>query len=459
MQKKTLKYRLFIICICSLGGFVFKAYPQIIVSIPQANIASKTSFTQSANFGEFSSVLNLLTTISINSNISPSFSLVTDNTITVPLSVANIKLSNIAGVNVLSTSTEVPLSVSNGTLYNAVLGVTNGAMNGDIRLVLAGQAWRAGDYSSGIKFTVGGVSLGSVTPATNTLTLRVPSFIATYAAPGAISLNVNSFQYFRDVAGISATSAATISHTEPFTPGIQASTSNFSFSSASQYKTVPVKAVNLVKVNLLNASSAIARQLSNTMQTLSSTAYTVPVGNSTILTAQFSIDGTTLKQNFLQAGSYAVPITYNYGTTTSASSLQVVVSDMAEITSTQQSVSLPISNASDYKNGKSVDVTGNLVVSKTTPFDVYVRAASGSFVAGGNTLPLNIMRIVALNDVFASPAVTLSTTATKILTSADPAVDRAVSIRYSIPAASMTSVIGKPIGNYTTSIIFSFSAP
>ncbi|UZJ65527.1 hypothetical protein OKW96_04880 [Sphingobacterium sp. KU25419] len=98
-------------------------------------------------------------------------------------------------------------------------------------------------------------------------------------------------------------------------------------------------------------------------------------------------------------------------------------------------------------------------LSKTTPYNLYVRATSATFASGVNSIPLNVMRIGPMPGETGMQTVTLSSTAQQLINAADPTIDRSLSIRYSIPASETSKLLNKPAGTYSTNIIFSLVAP
>ncbi|MNT36279.1 hypothetical protein D3C72_1723520 [compost metagenome] len=139
--------------------------------------------------------------------------------------------------------------------------------------------------------------------------------------------------------------------------------------------------------------------------------------------------------------------------------LSVVVSDLGEIVANQQAVNLAFATTNDYKNGVNLNMPAHLKISKTTPYNLYVRATSTSFTSGANSIPLNVLRIGPMAGQSGMNTVTLSTTAQQLIQNADPVIDRNLNILYSIPASATGMLLNKPAGAYTANIIFSFVAP
>ena len=172
----------------------------------------------------------------------------------------------------------------------------------------------------------------------------------------------------------------------------------------------------------------------------------------------------------VQAGNYTVPLTYTYSKLSSSypsgtlqtqrnGTLEVVVSDLGELIANQQAVNLRFTTTSHYVNGVSQDMPAHLKISKTTPYNLYVRATTENFASGPNTIPLSVMKIGPMNGQTGMNTISLSTTAQQLIQAADPVIDRLLNIKYSIPATETDHLLNKPPGTYSTSIIFSFVAP
>ena len=171
----------------------------------------------------------------------------------------------------------------------------------------------------------------------------------------------------------------------------------------------------------------------------------------------------------MQAGTYLVPITFTWnklstaypsGTlqTSRSGNLQVTVSDLSEVVTNQTNVSLVFSSASDYQQGVSKQMPAHIKISKTTPYNLYVRALTSSFSSGANQIPLNVLRIGPMVGQTGMNTVTLSTTSQQLINTANPVIDRNLNVLYSIPASETNKLLGKPAGSYSTTVVFSFVA-
>lgn len=444
---------------------------QITVSLPEANITTRTDYQASITLGQFNSLITVLPNISIKSNNST-----LNNTLggvgPAPLNLAHFKLSSIGGISVLGSSTERALSNSNQSLYVAVASLASGAVLSNLRITTSSFTWVAGTYSTEIALTAPGLLGGNaMSPPNQNFSITAPAFITPQNTAGTTSIPVNNLSFYRTPAGISGNKVFTITNTVPYMPGLQTGNSNFSFSTTLPYNSLPVTPVSSVSATLTAVPTATPITLSTTAQGLTPVAgLAVPTNNSQTLNYAFSIDATKLKAGFLQAGTYSLPITYTWNKPTTTypagalqaqgvGSLEVVVSDLSEIIANQSTVNLAFSTASHYQNGANQDMPAHLKLSKTTPYNVYVRATSANFASGVNSVPLNVMRIGPMPGQTGMQTVTLSATAQQLINGANPVIDRSLNIRYSIPASETSKLLNKPAGTYTTNIIFSFVAP
>lgn len=439
--------------------------------MPEANVISGGNIQSSLVFGLFSASISVLPSFSIKAN-SGSFTNSLAANASLPLNIANIQLESISGLNLIGASANIILSSSFSTLYTAVANVSLASGEVTIRpiLTLSGNAWLAGTYTTTLEMFAGliiGVN-NRLSPSTQTLSINVPAVLNVPTTLATTSLAVNSLGNYRQ-GGVSINTAMNLSQTVPVTGGLKTNSSTFSFSSTSPYKQEPSTAVSLVKYIFNNESSAVSVSLNTTSQTLNTVPFNVLSGNQKSLNGTFSISSADLKSGFIQAGTYSVPIVYAWDkpTTTyptgplqktTSSTFQVVVNDMGEIAVNQTAVILPFNTASDYQAGVTREFSSHLTLSKTTPYNVYVKASSSSFTSGSNTIPLNILEIGPMNNQTGVNTVVLSSTPALLINNADPVIDREVNLFYRIPASKVSSILGKPNGAYSTSIVYSFVA-
>ena len=441
---------------------------QITINLPQANIQSGTDYDQRFSAGRFVSVLGLIPGFRVNAN-TPTFSNVTTGGI-IPLYRANISLISVGSVSVLGAGQEQPLSTSPSTLYNAVATLLSGDITANARIPVSGFPWIAGVYSSNVTFSLSGVNLGTITPGSQNFNITVPGFISVQPSVGTTSILLNDLSYYRSAAGISANKVIAIGATVAYIPSVQAGSSQFSFATSLPYNTLPVAPVSAVSAGLASVPSATSAALSVNNQALTSAVGIQVSTNAQSLTNTYTIAPAALKSNFLQAGTYSVPLNYSWSKlasvypagslqTQATGTLEVVVSDLTEIVASQQVINLDFNSVSDYTSGVIIDVPSHLRLSKTTPYNLTVRASSSTFTSSGNSIPLSVLRIGPAGGKTGMNTVTLSAAAQPIIVNANPEIDRNISLRYSIPASQTEHLMGVPSGSYSADIIFGVVAP
>ncbi|OJZ05188.1 hypothetical protein [Sphingobacterium sp. 40-24] len=474
MQKKKLHIKRNV-AVCFLGFFSLSGQhihaQTTSITLPQANIQARTDYNTAINAGNYTSVITLLPSFSVKSTAA-NFNSTTSGSF--PASLVHMKLSSIGSLVLLGlgTNNEVTLSTGGGVLYAAVASVASGAVTANARIATASQTWTAGVFTNDVSFYTQGVLAGSISPASFTLSITIPGFISPPSSIGTTNIAVNDLSFYRSANGISANQIISVSSTVPYVPSIRTSSAQFSFSTGLPYNTLPVSPVSTVSTTLNGVGTATVANLSTSDQALTSAAgIAVATNNNSSITHTYTIGSAFLKSNFIQAGTYTVPLTYSWNKSSSVTypttpvqaqasgNLTIVVSDLGEIVANQQTVNLPFTTTSNYVNGVSTNVPSHLKLSKTTPYNVYVRATTSSFTSGVNSIPLSVLRIGPMAGQTGVNTVTLSTTAQQLIQNADPVIDRTLNMLYSIPASQTSNLLGKPAGTYTANIIYSFVAP
>jgi len=447
----------------SFLALCLSGHAQISISLPEANIVSRSDYTITLNSGTFSSLIGLLPTISVRANQS-SFTSTVGESNTVPLNTAHIRLRSIGSLSLLGSSSEVTLSTSYSTLYTALANLSSGAILADYRISTASNTWVAGTYSTPIQFnSTGG---GSISPSTPNLNLTVPAFISS-SAVGDVLLNVNNLSYFRTADGIAANKSIVVSTTVPYMLALRAESGQFAFSTSYTYNQLPSINVNTVQVLLSSISGSTSITLSNAAQSLTpATGIAVPTNNNQTLTANFAVNGANLKSYFAQAGTYTIPLTYTWNkptsayptgplTTSSTGNLFVQVSDLAELVLNGTALNLVFDDPDDYIMGLAVEMPSNLRLSKTTPYNLSVRATSDAFNNGSEQIPLSVMQIGPGSGQNGINTVSLTNTDQLLISGANPIVDRTLNLRYTIPASQTQNLLNKPSGTYMATVVFS----
>ncbi len=452
-----------------LWNMISSVNAQINIYLPEINIRNRDEYKTVNSAGTYNYALGLVPRIEIKANIS-NFDSTVGGTSTVPLNLANIKLNKIGEVILLGTHIEQALSTSYQAIYVAIatIGVT-AAVSIDVRLVTNTHTWISGIYSAPVQFKTGTLlNENQISPRIQDFFIHVPAFITPDAGVYKVDFNVNNFSYFRNETGIDVIKTLIIDTTVPFLPSIAAGNSTFNFTTSFPYNTIPTSPVNSLAIQLTDFSNSIPIYLSNVDQRLTSnTGLEVPTTNRHLLNNKFSINSAQLKANFVQAGSYSIPLVYSFNKLSAAyptgnlqtqknGTLEVVVSDMYEMTANQSSINFAFTSPSQYQSGMNIEMPQQLKISKTSPYNLYVRASTSSFSSGGNQIPLNVMRIGPVEGETGMNTITLSTVSQPLIQAGNPVIDKLLNIQYSIPSTETPKFLGKPSGLYATDIVFSF---
>lgn len=449
-----------------------KAQVTVNLNLPQANITSQTDYSVEALNGTFSNGLGLLPFIYVAASAPANVPSTTTTGNSIPLTAVFIKLFSVGTTGVLSGTSEIGLTNSTQAIYTALLALGGGPITNTYRIKTSGNPWIAGTYTTTLNFT--SILLTSVTPAAQTLTINVPAFITpNVTAPATTLLHVNSLPMFRSTSGVSSSSIFDYYTSVPTLLNLRASNSTFTFSTTYPYNQLPAaQNVNQVKANITDAQATAAISLSATDQPLTVTAgMPVIATNDKSITSVLNIPGATLSSNFVQAGTYTTPIVYTIAKTAAAypaaltsatmnSSLQVLVDDMSELILQDASVSLVFNTAAIYKAGVTKQMPNHLKASATVPYDVTVKASSNFLTSGtGAQIPVGVITIEGMPSQTGITPVVLSSSPQKIISSANPGIDRFLSLQYRIPAAQTPNLLNKAAGNYTTTVTYTLVAP
>lgn len=380
----------------------------------------------------------------------------------------NMKVTSIGGVNLLSGANPIILSSVSQNIYFVAVGLLSGVMLIDYTVSPLNVAWAAGSYATTLTFT------GSITPPTPTLTLNVPAYITLNTLiPATTALNVNSFAIFRSVAGVSAVSGNDYFTTVPTLFSVRASSGTFTFTTTQPYNQLPAaNNVNLMNGVLSGTYAGSAISLSGSDQLLTAaTGIPVIVTNKSILSSALSISGANLQSNFVQAGTYTVPVVYTVSKTASSfpatlasqtmnSSVQVNVSNLMELIVQDPSVTLAVSSTANYQQGVTTTKPGHVKVSSTVPYNVTVKASSSVLSSsGGVQIPVGVITIEGMTGQTGVTPVVLSASPQPIITSANPTVDRLLNLQYRIPSTQTSNLLNKTAGSYNTTVTYTIVAP
>ncbi|SDD32738.1 hypothetical protein [Niabella drilacis] len=375
-------------------------------------------------------------------------------------------------VSLGSSVTERSLSTSDQALYSALISlVSGGAVTIRYRLPqteMINYAWKAGTYTANLTFTTpgGALCLGAGTyPAS--LTVIVNPFMVA-STPANITATLDNLNYFRNTA-LSSSHSLPFTYTVPLGLRVKTAAANFAYSNGYPGAANPNTSTNNVSANVSAPVSGSGIALSSSYQNLSPAGgYTIPIGNKQTNTINYTLSPAQLRSGFIQKGTYTTTLNYeafDAGTTPRATAIQqasaltINVADLGELRVNNSDVTVSFSSLNDYKNGVSTSLNNALTVSKTTPYDIYVKASSSNLVNGSNTIPVSCISISSGTGDPSVSTITLSPTAQKIISASAPVIDRQVGLQYSVPPDKVSQVLGKPPGTYSTTVTYSFVAP
>ncbi len=330
---------------------------------------------------------------------------------------------------------------------------------------LAAYAWLAAYYSTTLIFGVLYNSKAQVLPGEVSFSINVPAFIAEKMDPGSITLDVNSLSFFRNQT-ISTTQSLPLWHTVPIKLALSSTSSLLDFSGGYAGVNDPHTNANKILVQRILPSEG-SLSLSTTPQVCVTNA-AVGIGNSTDVSLQFSISSAGLKTGFANMGNYATTLTLGGSnadisgpatTYTKSVNLKVTVSDLAELNVTSNQIDMTLQSAADYKNGVVVDKPNHLQVSKTTPFDISVKAGNQNFISpSGDLLPVSIMSVGPTTPQTNVNTVPLSATNQLLINGWSATIDQFFDIRYQIPPSQTHNLLNKKADVYSGTVIYTLTA-
>jgi len=467
-----LKKRLYITLSACLCIFSVKQSAGQTITLPQANISANSDYTVTSLTGPTID-LGVLPTIKVKSASSDFTATLTGEKI--PLSVAHPKLRSAGNVGLLGYSAEVTLSTSDATLYQAVLNLGAGGTSLlDYRISTLGTIWKAGSYTTTLNYSITGISTG-ITPATQVLQIDVPAFISVDVPPvSPATITMDAIAKFRNTNGNSITSPFTYSTTVINQIALKTTTGVSAFTYTGTAAVPPVTAVNLVALSS-DVTSPATFNLSATNQLLNTSNLAVPAANKSTITPTFTISKADLQTAFIQAGTYTLPLTYTISkpatayptgatvSTTTTVDLKVITSDLAELilAPSQPNITFNYTSAASYTQSNTVELSGHLTLSKTTPYIVTVRANAANLTLGAtaNQIPVNIVTIAPMAGQAGVNTITLSNSPQTLISASGPVIDRQINLQYRIPSSQNSNLVGKPSGTYETTVTYTLVAP
>lgn len=457
---------------------VKNSYAQLPIKLPEDNIKFGTSYITipPLDYGP-APALALLAVLDVKSSLSsiPVSGILGNAGKEIALSQIVMKVNSITNNVTLGTTTQVsPAIITYKTLLTVVasLGLQAGNVNMDFTLSKGTTGWISGTYSTTLNFRAGGL-LGIWNYIDKNLTIEVPSFITpllatapivdlqvndfSFFASGGITSLVNTFDYYTTVA---STISVNANNTSP-------NPEKFTFTATVPHSLTPIVDASVVNVKLDPVQQSV--NLTATPALLTNTNIAVANSNKNTISTKFNITSDNLKSSFIQAGTYTLPISYkiNLGTSayaekaTSATlpgTVKVTVAPMLNLSITGNTVPLTFNTAEKYKSGTTTNMPKHITTSSTVAYDVSVRSQNANFssAVSGNTttLPLNLVNIGGTGLT----TITLSAADQKIVSGAAPQIGREIDINYIIPNLNTPSLIGKPAGDYSATVIYSITA-
>ncbi|PTT03537.1 hypothetical protein DBR11_01970 [Pedobacter sp. HMWF019] len=461
MLKKKLHIALStLLCCFTAAG----SYAQATVTIPAVNITSQSDYTASAVPSGSSAALSVLGSITVKSSTANFPATTSGTSAPLALGVVHPKVNSIGGLNLLGAATEVQLSTLAQGIYTSVLGLGSGALTIDYRIAIAGTAWLAGTYATPLTFV-------NATPVSQNLSIVVPALL-TLNTPVTTptTMTVNALSAFRTGGGVSATNTFDYFSTVPTDVFLNSTSSTFSFSTTQLFNSTPVVPSGKLTALLSGAYAGPAISLSTAAQAISvSGSVPVVATNKNGQSNTLSISAADLKANFVQAGTYTLPIVYTiaknvaaYPATlasiTTSSSVQVTVAKMSELTIPASTVNFSFTTPAAYSQGLTVAMPNPITVSSTVPYGVTVKT-SGNFISGANSIPAGVMIVEGTPSQTGISPVTLSTTATNLFNGSNPVIDRTINLQFRVPNTQTVNLLNKPAGTYNATVTFTIVAP
>lgn len=439
---------------------------QAVITVPEANITASSIYGPvNAQYG-IANAIFLIGGITVKSSTATLPATVPGPGGFVPLSSIQMQVSKIGNLALLSVSPQITLTNMEQPIYAVVLGLGEGAMFIDFNISTNPNGWVAGSYSTPLVFT--GIKIPTQVP----ITITIPAFITPVLPVIPITtMSVTDASFFNTTSGgINKDNSFDYYTTLPTLLNISSS-SKFSYTTTYTFPLSPQPNSNLLTATLTDNLTGPLVSLSTTSTPLTSSSLAVIPTNKRTIKTKFSLTGAQLKSDFVQAGTYKLPITYSlyknpasYSQTTVdpstiTSEVDVVVSPFFNIVAQNLNVSLSFNTAEKYKTGATSTVSKQLLVNSTVPYTVTVKSISSSFSSStpGNTttIPLHVLSIKEGN----STPITLSTTPATIVSGGSPKIGAELDMTYSIPATKTSQLIGKPASTYTASIIYTITGP
>ncbi|RAJ04103.1 hypothetical protein LX64_02981 [Chitinophaga skermanii] len=145
--------------------------------------------------------------------------------------------------------------------------------------------------------------------------------------------------------------------------------------------------------------------------------------------------------------------------TTANTTLTVILNPVLVMTLSATPPTLTFATANDYANGVSATYANAITVTSTANYSITVKTSSADLANGANTIPVSNVNVAVsgTTGVGTTGSGALSTTDLAIVTNAPAAIAKGIGLTYSTTAGN-PAFVGKPSGNYTTTLTFTATA-
>ncbi|MFZ4260897.1 hypothetical protein ACFRAE_02585 [Sphingobacterium sp. HJSM2_6] len=352
--------------------------------------------------------------------------------------------------------------------YNAVTGANfNGYFNMHFRLNrIRNYAWLAGTYTADLYFRLVSINIFSyIRPDYKKLQINVPGFIDPYITYNQYHFTIDRLDYFRQGFESQLINNISAVHSLPFNFFQKAANNQFSYTKNSTTVNNSGSPISALQVKNTQPNNSNYIRMNTAYQQLGSRL--VPVGNLTEYQQRFFISAEDLKRYFLNSGTYSNTLQYRLTSTNLdypltkdfPINLSIDVPDLSEMLVKEGQVDLSFDDRIDYQQGVSKEIKGHLTISKTSGFQVSVRANSPYFQMGTSRIPVNILSIgPAQGEQKVLPINAVSTTNQTLINSSQAVIDQQYDIKYSIALKHVPTFIGSTKGTYSTTLIYTLTA-
>jgi hypothetical protein len=156
--------------------------------------------------------------------------------------------------------------------------------------------------------------------------------------------------------------------------------------------------------------------------------------------------------------------------TTGQTNLQVILNPILSILVNQPTTTITFTTGAQYENGNSTDQAAHLTITNIGAQTYSVKVASSAATLAGtgtntHTIPAGDINIsvdggaASVGAGSTANTVTLSSTATALITGGPASLLKSLGVTYAIPAASSVTLIGLPSDTYSTTVTYTISNP